>query len=293
MAYKYDEDLEFLREKELSSQDLNDLVEALKGKKGDERLTEMLTTNDLFKRFEPDHKKYLDLIFEELQCFGGNTWVNILRGGGVQYKEILCDVCDKLKVNYDKNSSTERIEQNMFMKLSMDVFSKMDKDDVKKTADALNVKELPVGPELATYMLSAFKLGGFKSYQITTIVVNSIWRMLFGHGLRLAANATIARTLAIFTGPIGWIITALWTSWDIAGPAYRVTVPAVIQVAFLRQTYKGIKSGSIKRDNNEAETNLNQGIKSGSIKQDDNEAETNLNQALSLLEQAAKYCKIP
>ncbi|WP_300972160.1 DUF3944 domain-containing protein, partial [Helicobacter rodentium] len=35
MAYKYDKDLEFLREKELKHQDLNDLVEVLTGKEAD------------------------------------------------------------------------------------------------------------------------------------------------------------------------------------------------------------------------------------------------------------------
>ena len=42
-------------------------------------------------------------------------------------------------------------------------------------------------------------------------------------------------TIGAFAGPIGWVITGLWTLADVAGPAYRVTIPAVIQVAFLRQ----------------------------------------------------------
>ncbi len=84
---------------------------------------------------------------------------------------------------------------------------------------------------------------------MTLIVANYIWKVLFGHGLRLTTNASLTRILSILAGPIGLTITALWTVWDIAGAAYRVTVPAVIQVAFLRQTYKEIKSGSIKRDN--------------------------------------------
>ena len=41
--------------------------------------------------------------------------------------------------------------------------------------------------------------------------------------------------MAILTGPIGWAITGLWTAIDVAGAAYRVTIPAVIQVAALRQ----------------------------------------------------------
>ncbi|MUU32146.1 hypothetical protein F7210_07185, partial [Helicobacter pylori] len=36
------------------------------------------------------------------------------------------------------------------------------------------------------------------------------------------------------TGPVGWIITGVWTAIDIAGPAYRVTIPACIVVTTLR-----------------------------------------------------------
>ena len=54
MAYKYDEDLEFLRK--LKSSDLNELVEILKGKNGKERISDFLSTNDLFKKFYPDRK---------------------------------------------------------------------------------------------------------------------------------------------------------------------------------------------------------------------------------------------
>ena len=41
--------------------------------------------------------------------------------------------------------------------------------------------------------------------------------------------------MSILTGPIGWSITAAWTLFDIAGTAYRVTIPAVIEVAYLRK----------------------------------------------------------
>ena len=51
----------------------------------------------------------------------------------------------------------------------------------------------------------------------------------------MAGNAALTRLMSILTGPIGWAITGLWTAIDIAGTAYRVTIPAVIQVAALRQ----------------------------------------------------------
>ena len=43
--------------------------------------------------------------------------------------------------------------------------------------------------------------------------------------------------VVVTTGPIGWALTGAWTAFDLAGPAKRVTVPAVIQIAVLRKKY--------------------------------------------------------
>ncbi|WP_338420424.1 hypothetical protein, partial [Aeromonas veronii] len=37
------------------------------------------------------------------------------------------------------------------------------------------------------------------------------------------------------TGPIGWVISGVWAAVDLAGPAYKVTIPCVIHVAMLRK----------------------------------------------------------
>lgn len=94
MAYIKDSDLEFLRE--VPSEELGLLVEILtKDSDGKKRYSESLTGKDLYKKYYPNHHEYVDDIMEELQRFGGHTAMNVLRGGGVLYKEILCDVCDK------------------------------------------------------------------------------------------------------------------------------------------------------------------------------------------------------
>ena len=41
--------------------------------------------------------------------------------------------------------------------------------------------------------------------------------------------------MAIFAGPIGWLLTVIWTAIDVAGPAYRVTIPCCIQIAYMRR----------------------------------------------------------
>ncbi len=66
MAYKYDRDLEFL--KQLESSDLLDLFEVLVfGKDGEKRHNEKLTSSIEYKRHGDDYAKYAERIAEELQ----------------------------------------------------------------------------------------------------------------------------------------------------------------------------------------------------------------------------------
>lgn len=54
----------------MESKDLHDLVEAItKDKDGDLRLTEELTTKDIYKKNYPNHAKYWELVAAEIQCF--------------------------------------------------------------------------------------------------------------------------------------------------------------------------------------------------------------------------------
>ena len=239
MAYRYDSDLEFLGE--LKSDDLNDLVYCLThDKDGETRFTEELTQHAKYKRHYPDHSLYWEEIAAEIQCFGANTFATILRGGkGVEYKEVLIDVCDKMKVNYNKSSSVEKIEQNLLMKILEDAIEKMTPNELKELAQSTGVQNTSgiTKQTMVGVFQAVFRAGGFKSYQLTVIVVNAVAKALVGRGLSFAGNAALTRTMAILAGPIGWAITGLWTAVDIAGAAYRVTIPAVIQVSVLRQKY--------------------------------------------------------
>ena len=99
MAYRLDEDLEFLGH--CTDEELNVLFETLtKDKDGETRYSESITGNARYQMYRSEYSKYWDLIAEEIQLFGSNSVASILRGNkGVFYKEILIDVCDKLKVN--------------------------------------------------------------------------------------------------------------------------------------------------------------------------------------------------
>ncbi len=58
----------------------------------------------------------------------------------------------------------------------------------------------------------------------------------------------LKKTLGILAGPIGWVITGALVSINLAGPAYRVTVPACVLVATLRKKLKAEQEAKQKAE---------------------------------------------
>ena len=106
MKYQKDKDLEFL--KNVKSEDLNSLVKILTSTK-----TEELSKRDIYKEFYPNHSIYWEEIAAELQYFGGNTVVNIIRSKGVLYSEIVRDVSKTFGIKSNENESIEKLEENI------------------------------------------------------------------------------------------------------------------------------------------------------------------------------------
>ncbi|MGN8360824.1 DUF3944 domain-containing protein, partial [Helicobacter pylori] len=81
--------------------------------------------------------------------------------------------------------------------------------------------------------------GGSHSYALAVSVADAMVRQTLGHGLSsVVGKVALKKTLGILTGPIGWVITGALVSVNLAGPAYRVTVPACVLVATLRKKLK-------------------------------------------------------
>ena len=203
-----------------------------------------------YKEHQPDHIQYWREIAAEVQCFGANSLVTIFRGGkDVVYREVLTDVCDKVKVKYDVKATTSDIEDALLIKLLGDALEKMpdaDRTEFAKIVGFTNLKTFtPAG--LTAALQVAFKAGGFQSYKLTLIIVNAISRALLGRGLAFAANATLLRTASLLAGPVGWALTGAWAIVDIAGPASRITMPSVIHVAVLRRKYSAELAGFKKK----------------------------------------------
>ncbi|RVZ69730.1 YaaW family protein [Helicobacter pylori] len=54
--------------------------------------------------------------------------------------------------------------------------------------------------------------------------------------------------MGVLAGPIGWVITGALVSINLAGPAYRVTVPACVLIAALRLKQKAEQEAKQKAE---------------------------------------------
>jgi uncharacterized protein YaaW (UPF0174 family) len=178
------------------------------------------------------------LAAEELQRFGGNSIVNLIRGGtGVPYSEIARDVADHVKAKYPANADCAAVEMAILLKVLEQAYEQMTEEEKRKLFEEFGAfyKGEGAGPASMATLIAAIKLSGFGVYKLAAVVANAVARALLGRGLSFGAAATMMRGISFFSGPVGWAVTAIWTAFDLASPAYRVTVPCVVQIAYMRQ----------------------------------------------------------
>jgi len=190
-------------------------------------------TNILKERSDYDTKnKYVKAVIDELLDFGGNTLLF-----QPDYAEVLKDVCKKMDVDIESDDSGEEMENKLLSKVASDLWDKMSEEGRRALLESMQ-ESANFGKTGSMAMFAAiFRAGGFKSYQLSVIIANSIAKLILGRGLSLGLNAALTRALSYFAGPIG-ILMGIWTCIQILGPAYRVTVPAVTYVAALRKMTK-------------------------------------------------------
>lgn len=71
----------------------------------------------------------------------------------------------------------------------------------------------------------------------------------------MVGKVALKKTLGILADPIGWVITGALVSINLAGPAYRVTVPACVLIAALRLKLKAERETKLKAEQAEREAN--------------------------------------
>ncbi|MDS7878158.1 YaaW family protein [Klebsiella pasteurii] len=172
------------------------------------------------KRQEIPDDETLRLLVRELQHFGGNTFVNLFRRNGVSYSEIVADVASHLKMKVPADASVEEIEALIIDCVFTSSWKKMSDDERRQILRGMGISasvslDIPV-------------------WQKAALVANGLAQTTAGKVLPLIAGLSIGRVLGVLTGPVGLAITGLYTAYDISNPAFRVTLPCVVQIAWIR-----------------------------------------------------------
>ncbi|WP_312456203.1 acidic protein MsyB [Pseudescherichia sp.] len=228
IRYLNDEDLDFLQR--CSEDQLAELTRLLThNEKGKARLSGTLQRNELFRSMEghpEQHRCNWQLIAGELQHYGGDSIANKLRGHGKLYRAILLDVAKRLKLKANKESTTFEIEQDLLAHFLRNAWQKMDAEQKQEFLLAVEarVSELE---ELLPLLLKdpalAKGVSHLLSSQLTRILRTHAAISVIGHGLVRGAG---------LGGPVGAAFNSVKA---VSGSAYRVTIPAVLQIACLRR----------------------------------------------------------
>ena len=228
-----DDDLVGLLEKAAESE-LDGLVQTLVKKGG---LTCQLRGLERFKEDYPHHRLYVRDIAAEIQKYGANTLASQLfrAGKGVRYEEIVRDAASKLDLPTSR--STEEIEISIQTLLLDRLWHDLTPEKRQALLEEFEVRDYSLIAKAAVpaVLIESVKLSGFAAYKMSVIIANSVAHALLGHGLAFAVNTGLTKGLSLLLGPIGWSFVGFMTAHSIAGEAYRVTIPCVLQVSMIRR----------------------------------------------------------
>ena len=233
---KQDKDLVFLAS--CQNDDLRTLCDILTYNNKDEiRLSEQLTDTDAYLNCYPDKMNLMAAeIEEELRKFGSNTVRTFCRKGEADsYETIVRRVCKRMGVKVNDCDNTLTMERELLTTICEQTTSKLSDEELRKLADKAGIPHKSLNHQmLVSAILFAIRRNTYLLTEMIYYVTYRIANMLLGRWITIMGMSTVGRYLSIAAGPVGWAVVAGWTLSDIASPAYRIMIPAVIMVASMR-----------------------------------------------------------
>jgi uncharacterized protein YaaW (UPF0174 family) len=184
-------------------------------------------------------------LVKRISLDGASTVVSALRKWrGVPYETIVRDVAGKMKVKTDHGESIGSIELSLLEEIVrryLQNASPQEREQVREILQQagkehrLGLAEIARGSlAVGTLAMVVKRIGQHAAAEVVRWVV-----------LRNAAQKVASEAARRATQIAGWAVPVLnvvfvgWTVMDIAGPAFRKTVPTVLEVALLRLEYAG------------------------------------------------------
>lgn len=191
-----------------------------------------------YPNFKEDYTKYAAEIGSELLLFGGNSFVNAVRGHGVSYEELLTDVCKQMDVDYGFFDKVKDKEILLCAKINDEAMKQMEEIEKQKLKEIeeSGLDNFIIGWYTDKYMFQIVK-PVLLPYLESVAIAGAVATTATGITLKITAGAIIKKAVGLLSKPFTWAVTGMFTAYNVSGPAYKVTVPAVIYIAAIRQRY--------------------------------------------------------
>lgn len=171
-----------------------------------------------------------DVVAEHLCRAGGHAVANWFRGGGPEYTEVVRDVCGALGVN-PVPEGVVAMEEALLKALLDRAIARLGPAEQEELLRKMRVAAgRPVG------FADVLRGGGPLMGMLAPYIFAAVARQAAAEGVAVALEVVGGRLAAGMLGPIGIVLGVGWLAHSLAGPSLRATVPAVAEVALLRQT---------------------------------------------------------
>lgn len=181
------------------------------------------------------------LLQSEICAFGGNSLFNIIRSSPIAYHEMVTDIAKKLGAKYQKESDTYAIELEVMRVLLEKALQKKTSSEIEAL---LQESGCEIDPRLDALirsqsnikLLTQSLMKAIGPYSFVRLLVEAMTPSLIRPVVAAAGVAIVPvlRVPALFN-PLGIALSAIYVGYDLSGPAYRVTIPIMMNIAMIRQ----------------------------------------------------------
>jgi uncharacterized protein YaaW (UPF0174 family) len=175
----------------------------------------------------------IELLLRELKHFGGNSFVNLFRSNGVPYSEIVFDVLEHVGGKRDEQETVADAELKIVSKIFATVWEKLTSAQRSELEQSLDIK-LELAALSTGDVQKIILMGGNRAINITRMLSAAMGSSTLGGGVAMGANLVAGRVAGVALGPIGLALSGIWGAYSLTSPAYRITLPCVVLIAYIR-----------------------------------------------------------
>ena len=207
--------------------------------------TESLSKDKDYKKYYPDHRKYVSKIKNELSLMGGDTLANVARflmgkGSSISYREMLKDVCKKLEIEYEESTLDGELEYDLLATVLKKAFDKLSEVEQNIILEILRDNSNEITANNLFYKI--FADDKREKYLLAVLISNTLAKTVCGKDLSLLNDIETINELKVLTAPLGSILMNVDKTYDITGPAYRITLPAIVYMAAMKEVKRKVES---------------------------------------------------